>query len=386
MRQYRKMNTKTFRTRHEFAKKINPKGKDYIIGLDAGYSSMKVFYENGYFCFPSFVKKLPSENLSVFSEKDILYKDLDTGEVFMVGYTAQEMISSTDTNDTEGELFSRKRYGNRHFHILCNTAIGIASLEKKDNRDIFIQTGLPASYLKGDTGALKKALCLPANFALKIGTGRWQKVSFEVTPAKIHVIPQPAGSLYSVLIGKDGKYVPDAMAIMKANTLVLDIGFGTCDFYGLKSRTIACEESINEIGMRSVMKRASEIIMDEYQEEVRVPAMQSILESGKVICMNEDTMVTEERPVADIIKRASDEVFKLAMDRAKAVTNAFRDYRYLIVSGGTGEAWYEKVKEYLAGMKTLTILPGNINDSLPFLYSNVRGYYMFRYIKNMMKG
>ena len=126
--------------------------------------------------------------------------------------------------------------------------------------------------------------------------------------------------------------------------------------------------------------------MDEYQEEVRVPAMQSILESGKVICMNEDTMVTEERPVADIIKRASDEVFKLAMDRAKAVTNAFRDYRYLIVSGGTGESWYEKVKEYLAGMKTLTILPGNINDSLPFLYSNVRGYYMFRYIKNMMKG
>ena len=380
------MNTKAFRTRHEFYKKINPKGKDYIIGLDAGYSSMKVFYENGYFCFPSFVKKLSSENLSVFSEKDILYKDLDTGDVFMVGYTAQEMISSTDTNDTEGELAPRKRYGSRHFKIECNTAIGIAALEKHDNRDIFIQTGLPASYLKGDTASLKKSLCTPSHFALKIGTGPWKKVSISIQPDKIHVIPHPAGSLYSVLIGKDGKYVPDAMTIMKANTLVMDIGFGTFDFYGLKSRAVACEESITDIGMCSVLKRASEIIMEEYEEEVRVPAMQSVLENGKVICMNEDTMVTEERPVSDIIQKASKEVFKKSMEKAKAVTNAFRDYRYLIVSGGTGEAWFEKVKEYLSGMKTLTILPGNANDALPFLYSNVRGYYLFRYTKNMMKG
>ena len=69
------------------------------------------------------------------------------------------------------------------------------------------------------------------------------------------------------------------------------------------------------------------------------------------------------------------------MEKAKAVTNAFRDYRYLIVSGGTGEAWFEKVKEYLSGMKTLTILPGNANDALPFLYSNVRGYYMSMLVK-----
>ena len=42
------MNTRNFRTRQEFKNMTNPKGKDYIIGLDVGYSSTKVFYENGY--------------------------------------------------------------------------------------------------------------------------------------------------------------------------------------------------------------------------------------------------------------------------------------------------------------------------------------------------
>ena len=49
--------TNLYRTRHEF---FNipmqlPKAPKFIVGLDAGYSGMKVWYERGYFCFPSFV-------------------------------------------------------------------------------------------------------------------------------------------------------------------------------------------------------------------------------------------------------------------------------------------------------------------------------------------
>ena len=105
------ISTKEFRTRQEFIKKENPKGKEFIIGLDAGYSSMKVFFENGYFCFPSYAKQIDEHNLlNITNENDILYKDEITGEVYMIGTTAQNMVDSTDTNDTDGELFSRKRY------------------------------------------------------------------------------------------------------------------------------------------------------------------------------------------------------------------------------------------------------------------------------------
>ena len=163
--------TNLYRTRHEF---FNipmqlPKAPKFIVGLDAGYSGMKVWYERGYFCFPSFVKELTDASLNLFDEKDILYRDNDTGKTYMLGYTAQEMVESGDTNETDSETYDRKRYWNPKFQILCKAAIGLAimSREKEDKRPIFLETGLPASYLKADSSAMKESLTKPFNFSLK---------------------------------------------------------------------------------------------------------------------------------------------------------------------------------------------------------------------------
>ena len=55
------------------------------------------------------------------------------------------------------------------------------------------------------------------------------------------------------------------------------------------------------------------------------------------------------------------------------------EYDYLIVTGGTGEAWFDIINEYFKNMETLTIVRGSQNDDLPGVFANVRGYYMFRY-------
>jgi plasmid segregation protein ParM len=57
-----------------------------------------------------------------------------------------------------------------------------------------------------------------------------------------------------------------------------------------------------------------------------------------------------------------------------------KDYKYLIVTGGTGESRFAQIKDMLSGLPHLTVLPGNVNTpDLSFTYSNVIGYYMFRY-------
>ena len=55
-----------------------------------------------------------------------------------------------------------------------------------------------------------------------------------------------------------------------------------------------------------------------------------------------------------------------------------REY-YLVVTGGTGEAWWYMIKDEFKGLKTLTVLSGNENSELPFTFSNVRGYYFYLY-------
>lgn len=293
------------------------------------------------------------------------------------------MISSIDTNDAEGELFSRKRYTNKKFRILCFAAIALACMDKKDQRPLVIQTGLPSSFLEADEPQMVNALSKPAHFALKVGNGHWRNFDFKIDRDHIFAnMAQPAGAFYSVIIKDDGSYSADARSYLFGNTLVIDIGFGTFDFYGLKNRALVCKESNDEIGMRQVLKSTSKKILDAYGEEIRVPALQKCLESGKITCINEEEMKTEEHSISPLLEKSNDEVFRAAMEQAKGVTSAFRDYSRIVVAGGTGEAWFEKIKDYLSGMKTITVVPGNVNDHLPFIYSNVRGYYMFRYMQN----
>lgn len=379
------MDTKKFRTRQEVRSMTNPKGKDFIIGLDIGYSGTKVFHEDGCLCFPSYVKHLNRSMLDIPDSRDIFYRDDDTGEEYIVGYNAQEMVESTDTNDTEGELFSRKRYGSKSFKILCNVAIGMATIRKKDNRKIVIWTGLPASYVEGDSPALKKALAVPANFSLKVGKSSWFKFNIDINEKDIVVMSQPMGGLYSAVIRKDGTYTPDAVKILSGNVLVMDIGFGTFDFMGLKNRVTVCTESTDQLGMREVLSIVSKRVLNEYHEDIRVAALQKNLETGTVICVNEEKMSTDERSISKFLEDASKEVLDKAMEKAKSVTNSFRGYQYVIIDGGTGEAWYDDIKNWMNDMKTIRIIPCNINDQLPYIYANARGYYMFGYMNSIRK-
>lgn len=212
------------------------------------------------------------------------------------------------------------------------------------------------------------------------GEGKWQDITYTIKPDHIKVIPQPAGTLYSVMVKEDGAYAPDARDILCSNTLILDIGFGTLDLYGLQSRNVVNTDSFDSCGMRAVLKKVSGMILKETGEDIRIQALQHVLETGYFTCVDEETMNWEDKPVSGYLKKASREVFLEAMEQVKAATGAFRDYRYLIVTGGTGEAWYPWIREYLNRARGLSVLSGNRNDGAAMLYSNVRGYYMLGYV------
>lgn len=377
--------TRKFRTKQEFKDKVNPKGQSYIMALDIGYSSVKAFYETGYFCFPSYVRKMDREP-NIASEDDILYRDLDTGELYMVGRTAQKMISSTDANDTDSETISRKRYYKEPYKIQCNCALALMLSKKKDERPVKIITGLPSSYLDADKKDLEKVLRRPARFEIKKGISTWKtyELSLEVVP--ISIIAQPAGSMTSAIVKNNGEYIADAMQYLYKNILVVDIGFGTMDFYGIKNRTPVCMDSKENMGMFEVFKQTSQRILKEYGEDIRVQALQNNLETGTVTHIDEDTLQSDDHALAPILIEENEKVFKKAMQSAKEVTNAFRDYDYLIVGGGTGDAWFTKIKEYLSGLKRLKVVYANQNcRELPMIYANVRGYYLTGYFEDQMK-
>ena len=65
-----------------------------------------------------------------------------------------------------------------------------------------------------------------------------------------------------------------------------------------------------------------------------------------------------------------------AINTINGYYNYLQDEDFLVITGGTGAAWINIIREFYKEMSTLKIIDGSANDTVPAIFSNVRGYYM----------
>lgn len=374
------MNTAKFRIPQEIIERENAHvDKTWILGLDVGFSSLKGFCSNKYFTVPSYMSRL-SGMLATVTEDDIYFED-ESG-LYLVGISALRQVMDDDTSDSDAEIFSRNRYGTKKFRIMVAVGLGLGLMENQtgqyvEGMPIRVQTGLPTAYMSPkDLVAIKKAFSEKYDFRLKIGTQPWKEFHICIPMENVSVMAQPSGTLYSILIDRTGNYVPEAKSILCSNILIVDAGFGTFDPYAMIDRKLVVKESIPDMGMLRVLRETSKLFSEACGEEIRVSAMQKYLEKGFKDCVDEETMNSKNVYVGEYLKEANRKVCMESIENIKQITNYLRGYDILVVTGGTGAAWFELYKDYFKGMKNLQVIPGNKNDGISMHYANVRGYYM----------
>ncbi len=374
------MNLQDFNSVQEIVPCRNPLTNKWVIGIDVGFSSVKAMSPNKRYCFPSFVKKIDG-NLMSMNDDDIYYRDKDG--VYLVGTKAQDLVRTDDTNDTNSS-FDRNRYYTKDFIILIRTAIAIGLMDTEERRydkqyRPFIQTGLPAAYLKEDAPKIRSSFLQPGSYELKLGSGKWMKFENNLKGEDVAVMSQPAGTMNSIMFDDEGNERPTAKAMMCKNLIIADFGFGTFDPYGVINRKKVLEESINNLGMKRVLEVASSYIYNDYHMDIRIPQMRKYMKDGYVKVVDIQNMISKRVPLDNYIERACMQVAEEATKKLYEVASYFNDYEVLIVTGGTGAAWFDFIKEKLSGMDGLDIISGNDGNSLPIYMANVRGYYMSAY-------
>ncbi len=377
------MDTKNFRTKTEFMPRNNGKIPGiWEIALDLGYSSVKLFSPNTVSSFPSYARRVNDDfqYVSTPPKESILFKDLNTEELWLVGEVAQNTMATGDTSDSETSLYGRERYTTAMFDVIAKTGLGLGMLKNQygDPKEdkIVVQTGLPERYMS-DTDDLIEALAGRHSFALKIGGGDWVFFDFTIDKSNVYVMSQPKGTLFSICVRKDGTFHPDAEKYLTSSVLVFDPGFGTLDLFPIVSGTVGHGETYSDLGMKRVMQETSKLIKENYGANVPVPAMQKCLETGMVKYVNKKTFEASEKPFKKFLLDANEKVCEEAIRRMTSAINLI-DYDYLVVTGGTSAAWLDYIKEKFKNFSTLKIINGNQNDDLSFIYSNVRGYYFNR--------
>ena len=105
--------------------------------------------------------------------------------------------------------------------------------------------------------------------------------------------------------------------------------------------------------------------------------MQNALKRGYVTILDKRRMTNKKLKFESLLEQNTKDVCMEAIQKLIALYNYMQDHDYMIVTGGTGNAWYPMIRDYFRNMENLTILSANRNDKmLSNTYSNVRGYYL----------
>lgn len=388
------METVKFKTKSEIIEKKLPrvngnnqyKGKT-ILALDGGYSSVKGASSERVFLFPSYAKKA-SSNLEIIgkvSPTDILFRNNVTQEIWLVGQVAEAMMDQNDLDSTtDTSMYTRFRYDSDIFRIIMSTGLCLGLWGTPEDNEIILQTGLPSLYKESDSGKLIRALAGDYDVALKIGQGEWKNFKFTLLEKNIYVMEQPQGTLCSVAY-ENGEITSLGKNVMSSDSLILDIGFGTEDIFSIRRGYKNNHQTFSDTAMRAVFDGVLQKMKEKLREknsdmDIKIFELQNYLEKGEISFFDLDKFEMVSIGFADILEEVNKELCEKSIMRLMQEYQYLKPYKYLIVTGGTGESRFEQIKDKLSAIPSLTVLPGNMNTKdLSFSYSNVIGYYMLRH-------
>lgn len=295
------------------------------------------------------------------------------------------MMDQVDIESTtDASLYTRYRYDSEVFKVLAMTGMALGLWGTGSGNDIYLQTGLPATYKDRDEGKIVSALCGDYAVSIKVGSGDWVPFQFTLDENHIDVMEQPQGTLCATAYD-NGVVSQMGKDILRSNSIILDIGFGTEDIFSIRSGYKNAHQTYSDTGMRAVFEAVIKQLQADHKNyalETKIFELQRYMENGEVPYFDADEFQMHNLPFADILEEKNREICDKSIRRLMQDYGNLVGYNYLIVTGGTGESRFEQIKEMLSGLPTLQVLPGNLNtQDLAFSYSNVMGYYMLRHAK-----
>ena len=386
------MNIYDFKTKSEYIPRKNVSVDGYWpIGIDVGYSGVKVYAPNAVLCFPSFarVRREGIAEVGKMKNSDILYRD-DKGVLWDVREMANNSLSPNDVDDSMNTLYSRYRYHNPMFKTLAETSMAMAMRAnkigaKKEEDKLKIVSGLPAKYHIADAAPLRNVLEGHHRFDLKIGSNPWETYEFEIEKEDLVILQQPLGAYYSTCLNNNADMTALGNRIYrKLEVVIMDGGFGTIDgcLISAKTHKVTNKETFPAGAMKEIFRRTVADIQDIYGTEIAVHAFQRYLQTGKIPVVDRVARRKKEVSFADILERHTRQLCIETMTRMELAYDSFIGTDMLVVAGGTGAAWYEQLKDRYKEMG-IEVIQSSPSDNLSSVYDIVRGYYLF--LASMLK-
>ncbi len=243
--------------------------------------------------------------------------------------------------------------------ILAVAAAGICT---DSSAPINVVSGLPVGYLKRDSKKLKEMIQGTHEITFHNTDGK--DVTKRIQIDKIHIIPQPIGSIFNLIFDDDGKIKDKALATQKLG--VVDIGFKTTDFSIFDHlQYIERGSSTMDTGISKCFSVIANKLRQESNISIELFRMYKFIESGLVKIRG------KEYNISNLKKRVySHSASAIASDLNRLWENDW-DIDSIILSGGGSV----ELSEYLSPNIEGNVIP--IPKNIDARFNNVQGYCKF---------
>ncbi|MFA5906383.1 MAG: ParM/StbA family protein, partial [Desulfobacula sp.] len=255
-----------------------------------------------------------------------------------------------------------------YFKILAVTAAGLCT---DTPAPIQIVTGLPVGYMKRDTKRLKELILgvHPIIYHHPDGKDVIRKINID----KVHVIPQPIGSIFNLIFDEQGRIIDKALAAQKIG--VVDIGFKTTDFSIFDHlQYIERGSSTLDSGISKCFSAIAGKLRQESNINIELFRMFKFIESGMIKIRG------KEYNINNLKKRVYTHAASAIVSDLNRLWENDWDIDSIILSGGGSV----ELADYLISGIEGNIIP--IPKNVDARFNNVQGYckfgrYKWGYIK-----
>ncbi|KUO48778.1 MAG: hypothetical protein APF76_18010 [Desulfitibacter sp. BRH_c19] len=320
------------------------------IGIDLGYGYVKLIDSVGEIKFPSIVgigRELQYSSSLKFAKENVETKNIAVKvdkESYFVGELALRQ------SDIASRSLNLQKVNDNNSKILMLTSVGM--LNKWDNESFNIVTGLPINQFSEQRDWADK---LVGHHEVTFVGDRTEKVkNFSIK--KVHIIPQPFGTLYDQMLNNSGGVINKDLADMMIG--VIDVGYKTTGFAAINQVELVEHLSFsNTTALSSAYRMIANYFRKEYGIDKEVFELDEILESGwlKLAGKNQDITYIKNEVYEKIAN-------KIVLD-INSLWN-YRDFDVIFMTGGGGQALSSFILKNFPNMK---LVEGS-------QHANVRGY------------
>lgn len=384
--------------------------KPLIVVVDPGFSALKIIVNKHMYSIPSDVIDM-TKNMDEYKEfssfdSTMVLSECIEGRKFVVGEqtrkirksekyqaefdlkkSAMESEARFDTDDFEAQMLTALAYGIINYSQEKDVNMNVSDLS---DYDIFVGIPLPHAYYESAFDKVKRIIEGSHEFDITIGDTK-HHINFTIGKNRTVCHSQTMCLLLSESLDDEGNMIPTRKHYYDdLPALILDGGYGTFGIVEISEGYrigLDKQESNTTFAMRNVNEIVAERINAKTKghPEIKEYNLEDIYKSNKSIIRYLDKSGSEEivnTVDANIIR--SEVIDEISEDLIKHICSTHGDLLHIeqiIIGGGTGYAYAEKIKEFAEHKRGLrkVHLTDNTLDGKPIepVYAVAAGMYKY---------